>query len=202
MIWKESDGSAYPTSMRYIRDFRELSRICIGGNNAAIGSVMRQRAVEVFKHDEDYDLKFATKNYRFRVEYKYKADADGGILHRLPIIRRTHKACVQNFSTTSGRLALMQQRLLSSKHLLTPKPFDKSAITKIMKDVDMPRSAEEEKLAAMLSGESTQKNGRELRPGCRFASRAGDKGVIGEIWPNADMPVDTSGKRPDIIASP
>jgi hypothetical protein len=43
---------------------------------------------------------------------------------------------------------------------------------------------------------------RKVSRGFKFAGRAGDKGVVSDIWPDSHMPVDEQGIRADIIISP
>lgn len=43
---------------------------------------------------------------------------------------------------------------------------------------------------------------RKINRGDKFAGRAGDKGVVSAVWPDAYMPIDDFGIRADVIMSP
>jgi hypothetical protein len=73
----------------YCQDYSSYSALVskfINNTTAALNSIARQLEVEIYKHDEDFDL-FTVGRLTVRIYFKYTADRLGIVLSKKPRIR-------------------------------------------------------------------------------------------------------------------
>jgi len=84
-VWWDSTGELY--SDKYIKDYGTMF---VDGNTGAFGSWARKSRVEIYKHDEEFEL-FEFWGWKGEIRYRYTSNDEGDILSRKPYLQLFRK---------------------------------------------------------------------------------------------------------------